>query len=85
MSQMTPYVYSGPVSSVSLRVGARIVDVQLHPGKPVGLPADHPYTQALIAQKRLTPIAPEPVSEATSAAADNPPEDKPRRNKAGQP
>jgi len=58
MSQMTQYVYNGPIASVSLRIASRIVDVQLHPGKPVQLPAEHPYTQALVAQKRLVAVAP---------------------------
>jgi len=69
------YLYTGPLSSVSLRVASRIVDVQLHPNKPVTLPVDHPYTQALLAQQRLTPVVP-------AAHADDAPVKAPRHKGA---
>jgi len=57
--KLTRYRYTGPFSSATLRVGdgakAEQLDVQLHDGASVGLPADHEYTQVLIALKHLTP------------------------------
>lgn len=57
---LSRYLYSGPFSGVTL-AGAgkkdRPREVLLFPGKPVELPADHPYTQALLAQGRLRPVA----------------------------
>jgi len=48
--------YSGPLSSVTLRVGDENLDVVLHPGKVVRLPAEHEFTQTLAAQKRLVRV-----------------------------
>lgn len=54
----TRYIYSGPVSSVSLRAGAEVLDVRLIPGEPVELPEEHEYTKTLLALKRLKPAPP---------------------------
>lgn len=52
---LTRYRYIGPQSAASLRVGAKqeLLDVQLLPGQPVNLPADHEYTQVLLELKHL--------------------------------
>jgi len=42
------YRYTGPVSGAALNWNGEILDVRLHPGKPVQLPAEHEYTQTLI-------------------------------------
>ncbi|WP_339079038.1 hypothetical protein [Pseudomonas sp. TMP9] len=57
------YRYSGPQSAASLRVGksGELLDVQLQPGQPVDLPADHEYTLVLLALKHLEPLADEPA------------------------
>ncbi|MHC8349218.1 hypothetical protein ACYZT7_07490 [Pseudomonas sp. RT4P38] len=56
---LTRYRYTGPQSAASLRVGdTGELDVQLMPGKPVELPADHEYTVVLLALKHLTPLPP---------------------------
>lgn len=51
----TRYIYSGPVSATSLRVGKDVLDVRLFPGEPVELPEEHEYTKTLLALKRLEP------------------------------
>ncbi|MDD1016837.1 hypothetical protein [Pseudomonas rubra] len=53
--KLTRYRYTGPQSAASLRVGAKeeLLDVQLLPGLPVDLPADHEYTQILLELKHL--------------------------------
>ncbi|MNP58305.1 hypothetical protein D3C76_1532120 [compost metagenome] len=63
---LTRYLYKGPQSAASLRVGEQreLLEVQLSPGKPVKLPADHEYTQVLLELQYLEPLAPE-----TKAAA----------------
>ncbi|WP_030129127.1 hypothetical protein [Pseudomonas sp. QTF5] len=55
---LTRYLYTGPQSAVSLRVGdtGQPLDVQLLPDKPVELPADHEYTVVLLALKHLAPL-----------------------------
>ncbi|MDZ7887749.1 MAG: hypothetical protein U5M72_00275 [Pseudomonas sp.] len=65
--KLTRYLYKGPQSGAQLRVGAKaeLLEVQLHPGKPVDLPADHEYTLVLIALKHLEPI----IEEAAAAPA----------------
>lgn len=65
--KLTRYLYKGPQSGAQLRVGAKaeLLEVQLNPGKPVELPADHEYTQVLIALKHLEPI----TEEAAAAPA----------------
>jgi len=58
---LSRYLYKGPQSAVSLRVGEKreLLEVQLSPGKPVKLPADHEYTQVLLELQHLEPLAPE--------------------------
>lgn len=53
--KLTRYIYSGPRSAASLRVGSEQFEAPLIPGQPCELPADHEYTQTLIAMKYLTP------------------------------
>lgn len=66
--KLTRYIYSGPQSATSLRVGEKreLLEAQLLPGKPVELPADHEYTQVLIALKHLVPA---PLLSATASPA----------------
>lgn len=66
---LTLYLYTGPQSSASLRVGTdgELLDVQLLPGKPVELPADHEYTIVLLALKHLELLPPKVASEAVPA------------------
>lgn len=63
--KLTQYIYKGPRSSASLRVGKALLDVQLNTGKSVGLPAEHEYTQVLLQLGHLvlapTPVEPVPV------------------------
>lgn len=66
---LTQYRYTGPQGSASLRVGesGELIDVQLLPGKPVALPADHEYTLVLLELKHLVPLpttSDEPPSKA---------------------
>lgn len=42
---MKEYVYSGPLSGVSLKGNG---DIMLHPGSTVELPEDHEYTARLV-------------------------------------
>ena len=60
---LTQYLYTGPQSAAALRVGAEreLLDVQLLPGKPVGLPADHEYTQVLLELRHLVLLSPVPM------------------------
>ncbi|WP_095128664.1 hypothetical protein [Pseudomonas sp. Irchel s3h14] len=53
--KLTRYTYTGPQSAASLRVGEarELLEVQLLPGKPVELPADHEYTLVLLELKHL--------------------------------
>ncbi|QLG93382.1 hypothetical protein HZF02_16040 [Pseudomonas yamanorum] len=62
---LTKYLYTGPQSSASLRVGEdrKVLDVQLLPGKPVELPTDHEYTIVLLALKHLEPLPPKATFE----------------------
>lgn len=71
---LTRYLYTGPQSAVSLRVGdtGQPLDVQLLPGKPAELPADHEYTVVLLALKHLAPLPPKAGNK--SAAAPQKPE-----------
>jgi hypothetical protein len=59
--KLTRYHYTGPDSSVSLRLGEDLLDVQLRHAHETMLPADHDYTQALLAQKLLQPANGEPA------------------------
>ncbi|MDE1531684.1 hypothetical protein PVE90_18410 [Pseudomonas carnis] len=58
--KLTPYRYTGPPSSASLRAGksGELLDVQLLPGKPVELPAEHEYTLVLLELKHLVLLPP---------------------------
>ncbi len=78
--KLTRYRYNGPQSAASLRVGPdrQLLDVQLLPGKPVELPADHEYTQVLLELRHLTlepdtattaPVAVAPVADKKGAKA----------------
>ena len=57
---LTRYRYTGPQSCASLRVGEsrELLDVQLIPGQPVELPAEHEYTQVLVELKHLVVLPP---------------------------
>lgn len=68
---LTHYRYNGPPSGVSLRLDqhAETLDVQLHPGEPVELPADHDYTRVLLALNHLQPL---PVHPRPAAKAPKP-------------
>ncbi|AXE34010.1 hypothetical protein [Chromobacterium phragmitis] len=59
------YLYSGPVSGVSLSDGQ---EVMLFPGNVVELPENHEYTQTLLALQYLAP-AQEPAAPAKPARA----------------
>lgn len=68
--KLTRYLYTGPQSCASLRVGEEreLLDVQLLPGGEVELPADHEYTVVLLALKHLvllpeTSVVPTPPAE----------------------
>ncbi|WPN60419.1 hypothetical protein [Pseudomonas sp. P9_31] len=75
--KLTGYTYTGPRSAASLRVGEphELLEVQLLPGKPVELPADHEYTLVLLELKHLvllpstaksagkTPVAPQTIEQ----------------------
>ncbi|MGY1949462.1 hypothetical protein [Pseudomonas pergaminensis] len=65
---LTRYRYNGPQSSASLRVGEarELLDVQLLPGQPVELPADHEYTKVLLELKHLMLL---PTTEKKGAKA----------------
>ncbi|KRP97481.1 hypothetical protein TX25_06140 [Pseudomonas lactis] len=65
--KLTRYIYTGPQSGVTLRVGEsrELLDVQLLPGQPVELPADHEYTQVLLELKHLV-LLPATSTESTS-------------------
>lgn len=60
--KLTTYRYAGPPSCASLRVGktGERLEVLLHPGQPVSMPADHEYTRVLLALKHLHPLLPNP-------------------------
>ncbi|AOJ71034.1 MULTISPECIES: hypothetical protein [Burkholderia] len=51
------YLYSGPISGVSLQDGTEIREAMLHPGAPVELPEQHEYTKTLLALGHLRPVA----------------------------
>lgn len=62
---MKTYIYSGPVSGVTLNTPDGPLEVMLHPGKPVHLPEDNEYVRTLIAKKRLSEVPAEQVEEET--------------------
>lgn len=55
---LSRYTYTGPPSGVTLRLNEHreTLDVQLHPGQTVELPAAHDYTRVLLALKHLHPL-----------------------------
>ncbi|MEN3809486.1 MULTISPECIES: hypothetical protein [Chromobacterium] len=62
------YLYSGPVSGVTLADGQEIM---LFPGKEVELPVEHEYTQTLLALQYLV-LAQEPAkAKAVRATGDD--------------
>lgn len=54
---MTEYIYTGPLSGVTLR---GVGEIMLIPGAAVSLPADNDYTRRLIKRGWLTENAPAP-------------------------
>ncbi|SDA63411.1 hypothetical protein SAMN03159443_01906 [Pseudomonas sp. NFACC15-1] len=70
--KLTTYRYAGPPSCASLRVGktGERLEVLLHPGQPVSMPADHEYTRVLLALKHLhpQPVNPLPTGLPVKAA-----------------
>ncbi|WP_371356118.1 hypothetical protein ACA087_06450 [Pseudomonas chlororaphis] len=74
--KLTRYIYNGPQSGATLRVGEarELLDVQLQPGKPVDLPADHEYTKVLLELKHLVLAPPEAKPAGKTAAAPQKPE-----------
>ncbi|AKA25705.1 hypothetical protein [Pseudomonas chlororaphis] len=69
--KLTRYIYNGPQSGATLRVGdaRELLDVQLLPGKPVDLPADHEYTLVLLELKHLVLVPTEAKPAGKTAAA----------------
>ncbi|MCP1456985.1 MULTISPECIES: hypothetical protein [Pseudomonas] len=69
--KLTTYRYAGPPSCASLRVGktGERLEVLLHPGQPVSMPADHEYTRVLLALKHLQPLHANPLPAGSSAKA----------------
>lgn len=69
--KLTRYTYTGPQSAASLRVGEarELLEVQLLPGKPVGLPADHEYTLVLLELKHLELAPPDGKPASKTAVA----------------
>ena len=62
------YVYTGPLSGVSLRGGK---EVMLHPGNEVTLPDDNEFVKTLVAMGRLKEAAsasPAPVNRPQATA-----------------
>ncbi|QAY92553.1 hypothetical protein [Pseudomonas sp. ACM7] len=68
---LTRYIYNGPQSAASLRVGEsrELLEVQLLSGKPVELPADHEYTLVLLELKHLVLAPPDAKPASKSAVA----------------
>jgi hypothetical protein len=62
--KLTKYIYKGPRSSSTLRVGKNqeVLEVHLIPGKPVELPAEHEYTQVLLELQHLEAVPAEKVA-----------------------
>ncbi|MDH4869814.1 hypothetical protein [Pseudomonas sp. BN515] len=61
--KLTKYLYKGPNSSASLRVGNEVLDVLLRTNRTVSLPADHEYTKVLLDLKHLELV---PAEKTTS-------------------
>ncbi|WP_230623439.1 MULTISPECIES: hypothetical protein [Chromobacterium] len=62
------YLYSGPVSGVTLADGQEIM---LFPGKEVELPAEHEYTQTLLALQYLAPAQEPAKAKAARITSDD--------------
>ncbi|MFB9160003.1 hypothetical protein [Chromobacterium violaceum] len=62
------YLYSGPVSGVTLADGQ---EVMLFPGKEVELPAEHEYTQTLQALQYLVPAQESTKGKAARATGED--------------
>ena len=75
---MTTYLYTGPLSSVTLGDGTEVL---LHPGHTVQLPDKHPYVATMVALGHLSPVrsATKPQLASTMAKADTP---KPTKSSA---
>jgi len=56
--ELSRYLYNGPPSAATLRVGEsrELLDVQMSPGTPVELPPEHEYTLVLLELKHLEPL-----------------------------
>ncbi|AZE47150.1 hypothetical protein C4K04_1460 [Pseudomonas chlororaphis] len=69
--KLTHYIYNGPQSAANLRVGEarELLEVQLQPGKPVELPADHEYTLVLLELKHLVLAPPDAKPAGKTATA----------------
>jgi hypothetical protein len=69
--KLTQYIYAGPQSAASLRVGEsrELLEVQLFSGKPADLPADHEYTLVLLELKHLVPAPPNAKPASKTAVA----------------
>jgi hypothetical protein len=72
--KLNTYRYTGPLSAASLRLGdsEQLLEVQLQPGQPVNLPADHDYTRVLLALNhlRLLPGNAKPTGRASFIRAE---------------
>ena len=70
------YRYSGPTSGVTLQEGEEVREVMLHTGAEVELPAEHDYTQTLLALGHLTPVQ-ESAKQVKASARTNAGTDEP--------
>lgn len=75
---LTRYIYTGPPSAASLRVGDDwgLLDVQLRTGESVELPAEHEYTLVLLELKHLV-LAPKPTGKTLTGTSETKKEAKP--------
>lgn len=62
------YLYKGPSSGVTLRDGEAETEIMLHDGAEVDLPAEHEYTQTLLALGHLTVVIEKPAKASKTAA-----------------
>ncbi|MNO52389.1 hypothetical protein D3C76_428070 [compost metagenome] len=81
--KLTRYLYSGPQSSVCLRVGEQSLEVALLPGAETKLPADHDYTQVLLELNHLVPIDGAEQPDTAPATAESGAEPEPTPAKKG--
>lgn len=70
--ELTRYLYKGPKSAATLRVGEsrELLDVHLSPGMPAELPPEHEYTRVLLELQHLEllPGATKRAAKATPAS-----------------